>query len=101
MDVRFGKSTFNHFNPYQSLLCNVNEQESSSSPIFLPYLTVSDITNHTFLIIDSVYNQSFIDQWTIDYQTELYDSLLSLIPFHLLTRNIVIDYVSLESMNEW
>ena len=60
MDVRFGKSTFNHFNPYQSLLLIVNEQESLSSH-FLPYLTVSDITNHAFLIFDSVYNQSLID----------------------------------------
>ena len=70
MDARFGKSTFNHFDPYQSLLPFVNEQESSSSPIFLPYLTVSDITNHAFLIFDSVNNQSLIDCWIIDYQTE-------------------------------
>ena len=65
----FGRSTFNHFDPYQSLLPIVNEQESSSSPLFLPYLTVSDITNHAFLLFDSFYNQSFIDWWIIDYQT--------------------------------
>ena len=32
---------------------------------------------------------------------ELFDSLFSLIPFLLLTRNMVIDFVSLESMNRW
>ena len=59
-----------HIQSFQSislLLRIINEQESSSSPIFLPYLTVSDITNHTFLIIDSFYYHSIIhrlmDHW--------------------------------------
>ena len=50
-----------HIQSFQSIsiiTSHVNEQESSS-PIFLPYLTVSDITNHAFLLFDSFYNQSF------------------------------------------
>ena len=57
------------FRSISIITSHVNEQESSS-PIFLPYLTVSDITNHTFLLIDSINNiiQSFIDCWIIDIQ---------------------------------
>ena len=54
-----------HINHYFPLSTNRNHHR----PIFLPHLTVSDITNRTFLIIDSVYNQSLIDWWIIDYQT--------------------------------
>ena len=46
------------FRSISIITSHVNEQESSS-PIFLPYLTVSDITNHAFLLFDSFYNQSF------------------------------------------
>ena len=55
------------FRSISIITSHVNEQESSS-PIFLPYLTVSDITNHAFLLFDSFYNQSFIDWLIIDYQ---------------------------------
>ena len=58
-----------HIQSFQSIsiiTSHVNEQESSS-PIFLPYLTVSDITNHTFLHINSFYYHSIIhrlmDNW--------------------------------------
>ena len=44
-----------HINHYFPLSTNRNHHH----PIFLPYLTVSDITNHTFLLFDSFYNQSF------------------------------------------
>ena len=55
-----------HINHYFPLSTNRNHHH----PIFLPYLTVSDITNHTFLFIDSINNiiQSFIDCWIIDFQ---------------------------------
>ena len=61
------------FRSISIITSHVNEHESSSSPIFLPYLTVSDITNHAFLLFDSFYNiiQSFIDWWIIDYQTRI------------------------------
>ena len=59
----------NHINHYFPLSTNRNHHH----PIFLPYLTVSDITNHAFLIFDSINNiiQSFIDWWIIDYQTRI------------------------------
>ena len=42
----------NHINHYFPLSTNRNHHH----PIFLPYLTVSDTTNHTFLLIDSINN---------------------------------------------
>ena len=53
LDVRFGRSTFNHFEPfhyYFALSTNMNHYS-----IFLPYSAVSDITIHTLLSIDSIY----------------------------------------------
>ena len=44
-----------HINRYLAMSTNRNHHH----PIFLPYLTVSDITYRTFLIIDSFYYQSF------------------------------------------
>ena len=44
-----------HINRYLAMSTNMNHHH----PIFLPYLTVSDITNHTILFIDSFYYQSF------------------------------------------
>ena len=89
-----------HINHYFPLSTNRNHHHPSFSPT-LQY-PISQTTH--FFLIDSFYYQSFnhsqIDGSLISKQ-ELFDSLLSLIPFLLLIRNMVIDYVSLESMNEW
>ena len=65
LDVRFGRSTFNHFKSfhyYFALSTNMNHH-----PIFLPYSAVSDITIHTLLSIAFFYYQLIIhkrmDHW--------------------------------------
>ena len=65
MDVRFGRSTFNHFESfhyYFALSTNMNHHS-----IFLPYSAVSDITIHTLLFVDFFYYHSNIhkrmDHW--------------------------------------
>ena len=61
MDVRFGRSTFNHFKPfhyYFALSTNMNHHS-----IFLTYSAASDITIHTLLSIDSIYYHSNIHKW--------------------------------------
>ena len=86
-----------HINHYFPLSTNRNHHH----PIFLPYLTVSDITLHLFLFIDSFYNQSLLDWWIIDFQTGIVWFFAFIDSISLLKRNMVIDYDSLESINEW
>ena len=53
LDVRFGRSTFNHFKSfhyYFALSTNMNHHS-----IFLPYSAASDITIHTLLFVDSFF----------------------------------------------
>ena len=98
---------FDLANPHSIISIHINHSFALSTkrnhyhPIFLPYLTVSDITNHTFLFIDSINNQSFIDWFIIDFQTGIVWFFAFIDSISLLKRNMVIDFVSLESMNEW